>query len=68
VDAPRYRHSRERRQALGPKGRNVVLSKSFGAPRITKDGATVAKDQPPDPIPERLNITSLQPATLYGDA
>lgn len=29
---------------LGPKGRNVVLQKSFGAPRITKDGVTVAKD------------------------
>src|SRR4026209_1481819 len=29
---------------LGPKGRNVVLEKSFGAPRITKDGATVAKE------------------------
>jgi chaperonin GroEL len=29
---------------LGPKGRNVVLDKSFGAPRITKDGVTVAKD------------------------
>ena len=29
---------------LGPKGRNVVLEKSFGAPRITKDGVTVAKD------------------------
>jgi chaperonin GroEL len=29
---------------LGPKGRNVVLSKSFGAPRVTKDGVTVAKD------------------------
>ena len=29
---------------LGPKGRNVVLNKSFGAPRITKDGVTVAKD------------------------
>jgi chaperonin GroEL len=29
---------------LGPKGRNVVLDKSFGAPRITKDGATVAKE------------------------
>src|SRR3974377_616445 len=28
---------------LGPKGRNVVLEKSFGAPRITKDGVTVAK-------------------------
>jgi chaperonin GroEL len=29
---------------LGPKGRNVVISKSFGAPRITKDGVTVAKE------------------------
>ena len=32
------------RVALGPKGRNVVLDKSFGAPRITKDGVTVAKE------------------------
>ena len=31
---------------LGPKGRNVVLDKSFGAPRITKDGVTVAKEKP----------------------
>ena len=30
------------RVTLGPKGRNVVLDKSFGAPRITKDGVTVA--------------------------
>jgi chaperonin GroEL len=29
---------------LGPKGRNVVLQKSFGAPKVTKDGVTVAKD------------------------
>jgi chaperonin GroEL len=29
---------------LGPKGRNVVIEKSFGAPRITKDGVTVAKE------------------------
>src|SRR3978361_825183 len=29
---------------LGPKGRNVVLDKSFGSPRITKDGVTVAKE------------------------
>src|SRR3954463_12824695 len=32
------------RVTLGPKGRNVVLDKSFGAPRITKDGGTVAKE------------------------
>ena len=29
---------------LGPRGRNVVLQKSFGSPRITKDGVTVAKE------------------------
>ena len=29
---------------LGPKGRNVVMDKSFGAPRITKDGVSVAKE------------------------
>ena len=29
---------------LGPKGRNVVIEKSFGAPRTTKDGVTVAKE------------------------
>ncbi|MEC8029023.1 MAG: TCP-1/cpn60 chaperonin family protein, partial [Pseudomonadota bacterium] len=29
---------------MGPKGRNVVLDKAFGAPRITKDGVTVAKE------------------------
>jgi chaperonin GroEL len=32
------------RVTLGPKGRNVVLEKSFGAPRLTKDGVTVAKE------------------------
>ena len=32
------------RVTLGPKGRNVILAKSYGAPRITKDGVTVAKD------------------------
>ena len=29
---------------LGPKGRNVVIDKSYGAPRTTKDGVTVAKE------------------------
>src|SRR5476651_1124322 len=32
------------RVTLGPKGRNVVLDKSYGAPRITKDGVSVAKE------------------------
>ena len=34
------------KMTLGPKGRNVVLDKSFGAPRMTKDGVTVAKEKP----------------------
>src|SRR5271168_275484 len=29
---------------LGPKGRNVIIEKSYGAPRVTKDGVTVAKE------------------------
>ena len=39
------------RVTLGPKGRNVVLDKSYGAPRITNDGVTIAKEielQDPD--------------------
>src|SRR5881296_4685895 len=32
------------RVTLGPKGRNVLIEKSFGAPRVTKDGVTVAKE------------------------
>ena len=36
---------------LGPKGRNVILDKSWGAPRITKDGVTVAKEIELDPLP-----------------
>src|SRR3546814_1215869 len=32
------------RVTLGPKGRNVILARSYGAPRITKDGVTVAKE------------------------
>ena len=32
------------RITLGPKGRNVILDKSYGAPRTTKDGVTVAKE------------------------
>ena len=32
------------RVTLGPKGRNVVLDKSFGAPTVTKDGVSVAKE------------------------
>ena len=35
---------------LGPKGRNVVLGKKFGAPLITNDGVTIAKDRARGPV------------------
>ncbi len=47
---------------LGPKGRNVVLGKSFGAPRITKDGVTVAKEiELKDPV-ENMGAQMLREA------
>ncbi len=39
---------------LGPKGRNVVIEKSFGAPTVTKDGVTVAKEIELDPVAENM--------------
>jgi len=45
---------------LGPKGRNVVIEKSFGGPRITKDGVTVAKEvEPKDPY-EKMGAQMLR--------
>jgi hypothetical protein len=38
---------------LGPKGRNVVLDKSYGVPRISKDGVTVAKEIERDKFDEQ---------------
>ena len=37
---------------LGPKGRNVIIEKKFGAPHITKDGVTVAKEDEWRSVPE----------------
>jgi chaperonin GroEL len=52
---------------LGPKGRNVVLDKSFGAPRITKDGVTVAKDiELPDKF-ENLGAQMVKEVALGPD-
>ncbi len=43
---------------LGPKGRNVVLEKSFGAPTVTKDGVSVAKEiELSDKLPPRPAIS-----------
>ncbi|MGI8724930.1 MAG: chaperonin GroEL, partial [Methyloceanibacter sp.] len=57
---------------LGPKGRNVVLEKSFGAPRITKDGVTVAKEIELDDKFENMGAQMLREvasktADLAGD-
>ena len=41
---------------LGPKGRNVVIEKKFGAPQITKDGVTVAKEVELDDKFENLSL------------
>ena len=43
---------------LGPKGRNVIISKSFGGPQVTKDGVTVAK--------ETVSYTHLTLPTIYS--
>ncbi|MEI8295274.1 MAG: chaperonin GroEL [Alphaproteobacteria bacterium] len=45
---------------LGPKGRNVVIEKSFGGPRITKDGVTVAKEVDPKDPYERMGAQMLR--------
>jgi len=57
---------------LGPKGRNVVLQKSFGSPAITKDGVTVAKDiELEDPVEnmgaQMLKEVASKTADLAGD-
>lgn len=57
---------------LGPKGRNVVLQKSFGAPTITKDGVTVAKDiELEDPVEnmgaQMLKEVASKTADIAGD-
>ncbi|MGY6562365.1 MAG: chaperonin GroEL [Luteibaculaceae bacterium] len=57
---------------LGPKGRNVVISKSFGAPHITKDGVTVAKEiELKDPVEnmgaQMLKEVASKTADIAGD-
>src|SRR5438045_9373914 len=60
------------RVTLGPKGRNVVLEKKFGAPGITKDGVTVAKEiELEDPIEnmgaQMLKEVASKTADIAGD-
>ena len=57
---------------LGPKGRNVVIEKKFGAPQITKDGVTVAKEiELPDPYEnlgaQMVREVASKTADLAGD-
>ena len=47
---------------LGPRGRNVIIEKSFGAPKITKDGVTVAKDMELEDKVENLGVQILKEA------
>ncbi|MEZ6137430.1 MAG: TCP-1/cpn60 chaperonin family protein [Pirellulaceae bacterium] len=41
---------------LGPKGRNVIIQKSFGSPTVTKDGVTVAKEIDLEDVYENMGI------------
>ena len=53
---------------LGPKGRNVVIQKSFGAPKVTKDGVTVAKEiELPDPLENMGAQMAKEVASKTGD-
>ncbi|MBK8491041.1 MAG: chaperonin GroEL [Saprospirales bacterium] len=57
------------RVTLGPKGRNVVLQKKFGAPQVTKDGVTVAKDIELDDPVENMGAQMIrQVASKTADA
>src|ERR1700704_6780555 len=64
--------SRAVRATLGPRGRNVVLQKSFGSPRITKDGVTVSKEielpQPFENMGAKLvNMVASKTGDVAGD-
>src|SRR5574338_1177487 len=57
---------------LGPKGRNVIIDKKFGAPQITKDGVTVAKEiELQDPVEnmgaQMLKEVASKTADIAGD-
>src|SRR6476660_10544087 len=57
---------------LGPRGRNVVLQKSFGSPRITKDGVTVSKEiELPEPFmnmgAKLINMVASKTSDVAGD-
>ena len=53
------------RVTLGPKGRNVVMDKSYGAPRITKDGVSVAKEIDLEDKFENMGAQMVKDCLLY---
>lgn len=55
------------RVTLGPKGRNVVLDKSFGAPLITNDGVTIAKEIELEDAFENMGAQLVKEATKTND-
>src|SRR5205823_10872464 len=64
--------SRAVKATLGPRGRNVVLQKSFGSPRITKDGVTVSKEiELPQPFENMgaklINMVASKTGDVAGD-
>jgi chaperonin GroEL len=64
--------SRAVRATLGPRGRNVILQKSFGSPRITKDGVTVSKEiELPQPFENMgaklINMVASKTGDVAGD-
>src|SRR3954451_3314197 len=64
--------SRAVKATLGPRGRNVILQKSFGSPRITKDGVTVSKEielpQPFENMGAKLvNMVASKTGDVAGD-
>src|SRR5207247_10145609 len=67
-----YQLSRAVRATLGPRGRNVILHKSWGSPRITKDGVTVSKEielpQPFENMRAKLvNMVASKTGDVAGD-
>ena len=50
---------------LGPKGRNVIISKSFGSPQVTKDGVSVAKEIELEDALENMGAQTVLLPLLY---
>ena len=58
--------SRAVKVTLGPRGRNVLIEKSFGAPQVTKDGATVAKEVDLSDPMEKIGAVMVRDLAVYA--